>query len=50
MDYRELLKKYMALVIEWDGDDYLRYIHDEFSDDEKTELKKISHELENPRD
>ena len=48
MDYRELLKRYMRLVMDSEGSDFLLHSGDygniELTDDELTELEKISQE------
>ena len=50
MDYRELLKKYITLIIENEGIDYIDRINDGcdnivFTEEEKTELEKIAEEI-----
>jgi len=55
IDYRDLLKRYMKLIIDHESIDYLRYIRGgslvahktfDFSDEDIEELKQISKEIE----
>ena len=45
MDYRALLKKYMRLVIDREGLDFLAFVHSRFSSEELEQLKAISKEI-----
>lgn len=46
MDYRELLKKYMAHVLEQEGTTFTGYLpNDIFSDNEKAVLEDIAEQL-----
>ncbi len=45
MDYKKLLKKYMEIIIDYEGDDFIEHARIECTDEEYKELARIADEL-----
>jgi hypothetical protein len=48
VDLRVLLRKYIDMIIAQEGHDYLNFVGDEFTDDEKTVLLEIAYADRDP--
>lgn len=47
LDYKELLKKYMSEVIDWEGVSFINYVGAvDYSAEELDELRRIESEIE----